>query len=117
MSHEHCDSHGHCDIHGRNHHHGSQNHCCCCEAEAGGHHHHKHEDFSRELIDLADEAWMDVLYDKIKEQVLATSGSQLEKLAKIVTEANKDRWKNKLGANKANHELKEKVSEFFNRDS
>src|SRR5205814_6628137 len=91
-------------------------HSCCCHGEVCGvchqHHHHKHEDFSHELIELADEAWMDVLYEKIKEQVIAKSGKQLDQLANLVAESNHQRWRNKLGANRATSELREKISEF-----
>jgi len=109
MSHEHSDTH-HC--------HGAHEHCECCQGEICGvchHHHQKHEDFSHELIELADEAWMEVLYEKIKKQVEANSGANLDKLAKLVADSNQARWKNKMGANKATTELKDKLSEFFSK--
>ncbi len=62
---------------------------------------------------MADEAWMEVLHDKIKAQILATSGSHLDKLAKIVADANKERWQHKLGKQKSCDDYKEKVSNFF----
>jgi len=39
---------------------------------------------------------MELLKDKIKEQILSTTGKNLEQLAKIVSDANHARWKYKM---------------------
>ena|ERR1700722_19548562 len=87
-------------------------HCCedyCCHC----HHHHKPQEFSSQLTDLADEAWMDLLKDKIREHVERLEGAHLDELAKIVAEANKERWKNKMSGEKGCEEFKQRIHDFF----
>lgn len=96
-------------------------HCSCCshgdQAEQESHHHHGHEhgDFAQELLAMADEAWMEVLKEKIKQQIIATSGQHLEELAKIVSHSNKERWKHKLASHKVCQDYKEKLSGYFSQ--
>ena len=106
--------------HHAGHHHHHHDTCCetsdCCSEESCHHHHHHHaheEDFSHQLIEMADEAWMELLKEKIKEQIQKSSGSQLDKLAKLVTEANHERWKHKVGIGKILTNYKEKLMAFF----
>lgn len=112
------------------HHHGEG--CCChhheeaCCHEGVCHHHHAHDlhhhahdhqqDFAHELIEMADQAWMEVLKEKIKEQIKTTSGSNLDQLAKLVAEANHERWKHKMSLQKDVHTYQEKLAAFFSRD-
>jgi hypothetical protein len=110
MSHHH---HHHCQ-----HCHEHVGHCAACHE--GDHHHHgchdqSHEegDFAHQLLRMADEAWMEVLKEKIKKEVLAKSGDKLEKLAKIVAEANEARWHQKLSLMDAAHTFADKIRSFF----
>lgn len=111
MTHHH--HHDHCDIccaHGEHHAH------TCCGSDHHHHAHEHHEDFARELLEMADQAWMEVLKEKIKEQVRTTNGANLDQLAKLVAEANHVRWKHKMNVQKDVHSYKEKLSTFFNRE-
>jgi hypothetical protein len=111
------------------HHHGEccskEGECCHSEDSCGAHHHHhheccghhEHEDFSEQLIEMADEAWMEVLKCKIKEHINNSSGSHLDELAKIVSESNHCRWKHKMAGRKGIDTFKHKVRDFFNRGS
>ena len=113
MSHEHCHHEHH---HGPCHHHGSSAECPCCQGTCGHHHHaHDHDDFSRQLIQMADEAWMEVLKEKIKEQIQALSGPNLDGLAKLVAQANHERWKHKMEKRKVVEEYREKLASYFNK--
>jgi hypothetical protein len=85
-----------------------QNSCSCNQCT-------KQKDFSHKLFELADEAWMELLKDKIKQQILSSGGEHLDELAKIVAEANKERWKHKLSGKRACEEHKEKIKDFFNK--
>lgn len=107
MSHHHCH---HDDCHSHDH-----DHCCChSHHHCCDHHHHPEEgDFAKELLEMADDAWMEVLHDKIKEQVIASHSGQLDKLAKLVADTNSDRWKEKLKMKKDCDDFKDKVSDFF----
>src|ERR1700722_7515171 len=103
MSHHH--HHGECCS---SHHEGK----CCC----GANHHSCHdescdkhggescqEDFAKELLGVADCAWMDVLKTKIKQHIEAHSGAELDKMAALIAETNAERWKNKLAKKKLKH--------------
>lgn len=116
MSHQ----HHHCHSHG-NHHEGE---CCgghhheCCHEDSCHHHHHDHEeeccaDFAQHLLEVADEAWMEVLKEKIKKHVETKSGKKLDKLAEFIASSNHTRWKNKMGAKKACSDYEEKVAEYL----
>lgn len=106
MPHEHSHSHCHDDSCSSK---GSQEHC-------HSHHHSGHkedESCSKAFLHIADEAWMEVLKAKIKEQIIATSGPHLNELAKIISEANQERWKNKMASKKGCKEFEEKICKFF----
>lgn len=103
MSHE-C-HHGTCTQEGQSHSHNPQGcsicyhqHQCDCECHT---HHHKYSD---ELLDLADEAWMEVVKEKIKEEILQHSGKHISQLAKVVAGANHTRWTCKLDEKKNQEE-------------
>lgn len=108
---DHC-HHGSCS-----HHHHEEEYCdccgkkshecsCCCQEEHPGH-------YSDELLALADEAWFEVLKEKIKEQIEKTSGKNLDAMAKLVSEANHERWKGKMAETTARSEFDAKLQSLF----
>lgn len=81
---------------------------CGCSHEQSGHFHQGHagaceiEEQEEEtsgrmydLLELADEAWMEVLKEKIKERI-RNQDTKIDQLADIVAEANHTRWRNKI---------------------
>lgn len=92
---------------------------CCCKC----HEEHEHEETcageesNDPMIDwwleVADEAWTEVLKDKIKEHILATQSDRMKELAKIISEGNSQRWKSKMEKKGAIAEFKEKLCQFF----
>lgn len=108
------------------HHHHHEHECCCseccsrCHAEVCEHHHHHphehHTDFAQQLIEMADQAWMELLKEKIKEQIKTSNGSQLDQLAKLVSDANHARWKNKISLQKGVGSFKDKLDAFFHKE-
>jgi GTP-dependent phosphoenolpyruvate carboxykinase len=110
MSHDHCHSHN------------DQSGSCCRSHEEQEHgechdschdscHDEENYDFTKVLLELADEVWMEVLRDKIKEQIISSNGKHLDKLAATVAEANNARWKSKMAAKKMCHEYKDKIEQ------
>lgn len=79
-----------------------------CHSEGKG-------EFAHCLLEAADEAWMEVLKDKIKEHILATQNERMTELAKIVSEGNSQRWKNKMEKKHGCMEFKEKLGRFFSQ--
>ena len=67
------------------------------------------------FLEVADCAWTEVLKEKIKEHILATQGDRMKELAKIVSENNGKRWKNKMENEKVCKEYKEQLCNFFNQ--
>lgn len=110
----------HCHEHDHHHHH--HDGCCCCSQEK-----HEcckeesccdgHEDFASQLLSMADEAWMELLKDKIKENIQASGGAHLDQLAKAVAESNGARWKNKLAMKQNANDFKDKIKSLFSCDS
>lgn len=87
---------------------------CKCSCHSGT---SCHEDFAHELLEMADEAWMEVLKDKIKAKIEATSGPHLEKLADLVATSNRERWINKMKKKQACENYEDKVADFFDTHS
>jgi hypothetical protein len=90
---------------------------CCCPCHQQHEHCHDeedgHEDLEHFLLEVADAAWMEVLKDKIKEHILSTQKDRMSELAKIVSEGNSHRWKNKMEKKQGCKELQEKLCNFF----
>lgn len=109
----HCCHGGHDKGH-HHHHHGCPSHDEeCCEHEHEDDHEH---DFAHELIAIADDAWMELLHEKIKKQIEIADGANLDKLAKLVSDANRARWNHKLALNKNSAELKHNLDQFFGKE-
>jgi hypothetical protein len=65
------------------------------------------------MLEMADEAWMEVLKDKIKQEIISSHGANLDKLAKIVSESNSCRWKHKMALQNSCHEYEAKLADHF----
>lgn len=70
-------------------------------------------DCRENFYEVADEAWVEVLKEKIKTKILQYKGDHMEKLAEMIAKANGERWKNKISGKMKNEEFKEKLKEFF----
>jgi len=66
---------------------------------------------------MADEAWMCLLKDKIKQKIESLSGEHLSELADIVATSNHKRWSDKMAASDAVDDYEDKIAEFFSRHS
>lgn len=94
----------------------NKHHCCCKGCNCGCHGDHE-GDFAHELLEMADEAWMDLLRDKIKLQIETLSGKHLTELASLVANANHKKWIDKMAAGDSKDDYEDKVAEFFSRHS
>lgn len=96
----------------------SQNSCSsehyqgCCSGEGCGCSCHKEStaecssgSFAQTLLALADEAWMEVLKDKIKDEIIKNSGTNLTELARLVSSTNHKRWGAKMHAKQCCHDF------------
>lgn len=111
MSHEHshsCCSGDHECGNSCHHHSGCD---CCCHSSCHTH----HQDFAAELLALADEAWMEVLKEKIKDHIRESSGKKLDELAKLVSESNGCRWKSKMCLQNGQQKFREDIEHFFKK--
>ena len=100
----------------------SKNKSCASNESSCCHSHEKqhkecdegnHDGFAKFLLEVADEAWTEVLKDQIKEHILSTQKDRMKELAKIVSEGNSQRWKNKMEKKSGCAEFKEKLCNFF----
>lgn len=106
-----------------NHHmHGHQETCGCgcgCKCSSGHHEHHSHGSCGCNCLDnfleLADEAWKEVLKEKIKAKIVAKKGEHLEKLAELIATANGEKWKHKIADKIKGNEFKDNLKEFFSK--
>ena len=98
----------------------SQEESCSCGCGSHHHHHHHHHDetevrchCAEKFLEIADEAWVEVLKEKIKEKILTHKGEHMEKLATIIAKANGDKWKNKISSKTNCNDFKETLKEFL----
>lgn len=97
-------------------HHGHGEGSCCSECNHCSCECHKQKSFPAQLLEMADQAWMEVLQEKVKQHIEKSSGSHLDELAKLVAESNNNRWKNKMAMQKGCHSFTDKIREFFSRE-
>lgn len=102
------------------HHHDS---CCNSSCQCPCHHHHEedchqHESgsFADQLLHLADEAWMEVLKEKIKKDIETKEGSQLDELAKLITQSNHQRWIAKMEEKKTGTEFQSQLQSLMHQE-
>lgn len=103
----------HCSDHSEHHHHGET---CGCGCGCGSHHGHGNGDGCDcidKFFELADEAWREVLLEKIKVQIITHKGDQMDKLAEMIAKANGAKWKSKLYGKSAKIKFKDELKEYF----
>ena len=103
---------------GENMHYHGDGHCSCgCGCGCGSqHHHHDNEEgcnCTEKFLEIADEAWREVLKEKIKSKIHEHKGEHLDKLAEMIAKANGAKWKNKISAKTNCNEFKENLKNFF----
>ena len=74
---------------------------------------HEKECAAEIFLKLADEAWVEVLKEKIKTEIEKKKGSDLEKLAVIIAKANGEKWKNKIAIKTKSEEYKNTLKDYF----
>lgn len=95
--------------------------CCSCQNCSCSCHNNqntcgdKPEMISEYFLQVADEAWEEVLKDEIKKHILATQKDRMSKLAKIVSEGNNKRWKHKMEKKQGCAEFHEELCSFFSQ--
>jgi hypothetical protein len=65
-------------------------------------------------LELADEAWYELLKDKIKHHI-EKSDPKIEELAQLISETNHKRWKEKLAIYSTKDEFENRFKELFHR--
>lgn len=68
---------------------------------------------SDKFLKIADEAWMEVLKEKIKCKIIAHKDEHMEKLAELIAKANGEKWKNKIASKTKNNQFKDELKAFF----
>jgi len=70
-------------------------------------------DMPEKLLCLADEAWYEVLKEKMKDDIRKSCGDQMEKIAKLVNETDKAKWECKMKAKSKCDEYKQNLKNLF----
>jgi hypothetical protein len=95
--------------------------CCCCSCHSKhdeccyDQDHQKATNKANYFLEVANEAWEEVLKDKIKEHILNTQNDRMTKLAKIVAEGNTQHWKNKMEKKQGCANFLEELCQFFSQ--
>ena len=75
---------------------------CCC-------------DMPEKLLALADEAWFELLKEKIKAEIAQSCGDDMDKLAKLVAETNKAKSTHNIHEKVKCDEYKENIKAIFSQ--
>ena len=67
----------------------------------------------QQLLGLADDAWHELLKEKIKASIEESCGEKLDELAGLVREANSFRWQHKIQGKVKCDEYQSNVRAFF----
>jgi len=86
----------------------------CCDTQKGS---SDCCDMPEKLLALADEAWFEVLKDKIKKDILSSSGDKMDKLAKLVSETNNAKWGHMMSGKMQCEEYKQNLQKLFSEAS
>lgn len=70
-------------------------------------------DMPEKLLALADEAWSELLKEKIKAEISKSCGEGMDKLAKLVAETNKAKWAHTIQGKVKCNEYKDKLKAIF----
>ena len=73
-------------------------------------------DMQEKLMKITYEAWHCLMKDKIKAEIEKKQGGQMDKLAEILADASKDKWKHKIAMKMKKEEYKTKLKDFFMQD-
>lgn len=87
----------------------------CCTTDSKGNNDHEctmHE----ELLALADEAWMELLKEKIKGEIEKSGGAHMDKIAKLVADANCAKWGDMIAAKTKCNAYKESLKALMSGD-
>lgn len=87
--------------------------CGCGSSHDGG---EGHCNCAEKFLEIADEAWVEVLKDKIKSKIIAHKGEDMDKLAEIIAKANGKKWCNIIASKTNCREFKEHLKDFFTKD-
>ena len=80
----------------------------CCETKADN-----CCNFAEHLLEIADEAWCELLKEKIKKEIQASCGEKLDQLAKLVAQANGQKWAHKMKGKALCEEYKNNLKKMF----
>lgn len=90
---------------------------CGCGCGCGSHHHHHDTEggchCAEKFLAIADEAWKEVLKEKIKNKILTHKGEHMERLAEIIATANGEKWKHIISAKTKCNNFKDTLKDFF----
>lgn len=80
--------------------------CGCCKDQ------HKGCDYAAKFLELADQAWMEVLKEKIKDHI-RSNAKNLDELAGLISEANHEKWQRKMEDKQCCGGYEAKLKEYF----
>jgi hypothetical protein len=68
------------------------------------------------LLWLADEAWEELMREKIRDHIELSCGTMMDEIAKMAAHTNTTKWKHKMAAKALHHELKHELREMLHKD-
>ncbi len=64
------------------------------------------------LLGLADKAWEELMIEKLKVEIQASCG-MMDEIAKVVANANKKKWQNRIAAKETCHDYRHQLKSIF----
>lgn len=86
---------------------------CGCQSKGCGCKHCQ-GNYTEKFLELADHAWMELLKEKIKGHI-QSQAKNMDELARLISEANHERWQKKIEDKQCCGSFEEKLKDFFSQ--
>jgi hypothetical protein len=77
---------------------------------------HQNCEMQDKLLWLADEAWEELMREKIRDHIEASCGTMMDELAKMAAETNMTKWKHKMATKHLHHDFKHGLRDLMNKE-
>jgi hypothetical protein len=95
-----------------------QKSCSCCQTSCHQSSCYEEEEdeyksLCEHLVELADIAWMELVKEKLKEEIRNADADHIDQLVKVISSYNRQRWHAKLSEKSGCEDLEQQVKEIF----
>jgi hypothetical protein len=76
----------------------------------------QNSNIQEKLLWLADEAWEELMREKIRDHIEASCGLLMDSLAELAAKTSAEKWQHKMAAKHLNHTFKHTLKDLLNKE-